>query len=187
MTNAEIYERYGKEKGQEMIDRKNAKTKAWYHSHKEHHKKYIEEHREHINEIARKYQAKHREVQQARVNEYHNKPEGRAVNLLTSYRQFDAEKFGELPQLTRFDILVKCFSENSMCVYCGNTTWTELGLDRFTNEKPHNVWNTVTCCKKCNVKRHRRKFEAYLESLGLTFEEWMANNDGRFSEGLIIS
>lgn len=187
MTNAEIYERYGKEKGQEMIDRKNAKTKAWYHSHKEHHKKYIEEHREHINEIARKYQSKHREVQQARVNEYHKTLSGRAMNLYTSMRQYDAEHMGVLPVLTREDIVAKAMGVDSRCVYCGCDDPYMLGLDRINNRTPHHVWNTVTCCKRCNCKRNRRTFEEFLALKNLTLEEWMANNDGRFSDGLIIS
>ena len=186
MTNIEIIEKYGEEKGREIIEKRQAASRKWHAEHKDYYRKYIEEHRQQWNGYARKYQSKHRQEQRDRLQDYHDKPEGRAVNLLTSYRQFDTRRFGEAPQLTRFDIITKCFSDNSRCVYCGETTWTELGLDRITNEKPHSTFNTVPCCKKCNNKRNRKTFDEFLVYLGLTLEEWMEKNNAVFSDELKI-
>lgn len=186
MTNQEFIEKYGEEEGRRRIAKRNEFNRIWRKEHTEYYIEYNKKHRERINANARAYQATRRDKQQEWMQNYHETPEGRAVNLLTSYRQFDTRKFGEVPQLTRFDILTKCFSENSKCVYCGETRWTELGLDRLTNRLPHNSWNTVTCCKNCNNKRNKKTIEEFLAVKGLTFDEWVEQNNGEYSDYMTI-
>ena len=142
-------------------------------------------HRDQVNEIARRWQANHREEQQKRMNDYHETKQGRATNLLTSYRQFDMRRFGLYPDLTQEDIIRICFSEGSKCIWCGNDNWRELGLDRLTNEKPHSVGNVMCCCSKCNTQRHRRTLGEYLELIGKTPDEWFEQNDATIGDGYI--
>lgn len=188
MKNSEFYEKYGPEEGQRRIDKKNKARREWWQRNKGYSQEWIEQNRQKWNEYARRYQSKHREEQQKRVNDYHEKPEGRAVNLLTSYVQFDRDRKGWLDtQLTRFDIMAKCFSDNSKCVWCGETDWKVLGLDRVTNSKPHDVHNTVCSCRKCNIKRQGKTMQEYLDKLGLTFDQWLEQNGGSYSDGMVIS
>lgn len=186
MTNKEIYEKYGPEEGQRRIDAKNAKTRAWHEKHPGYVREYQVNNRQHINEVARKYQSGHREVQQKRVNNYHGSMSGRAMNLLTSYRQADIEKFGVYPELNREDIINKCFSEGSKCVWCGCTDWKKLGLDRISTEYPHHVWNCMCACRDCNTSRHIKPIDINLKRLNMSFDDWLEKNDGKESQGLTI-
>lgn len=184
MTNAEIIEKYGEEKGRKIIEQCQAASKKWHREHSEYAKKYIEEHRQQWNAYARKYQSKHRQEQRDRVNAYHNSISGRVTNLYTSYRQYDIRYLEEEPQLTRAQLLAKL--EGAKCVYCGCDDIIVLGLDRVNNSKPHSVWNTVCSCRKCNVSRNRKSFEDYLAYRGITLEEFIEKNDAVFSDELRI-
>lgn len=145
---------------------------------REYQRKYRETHREHHNEYCREYQRKHKEAQQKRMNNYHQTKKGRAMNLLTSYVQMDLERRGgERPQLTQEDIMRMCMSDDSKCVYCENTNWKELGLDRINNDLPHHAWNCVCACHDCNVKRYTKDFGEYvLERCG-TWEQFAKQNN----------
>ena len=149
-------------------------------------RKWREKNHEQFNELCRNYQAEHREAQRKRMNEYHQTKEGRATNLLASYVQADLEYRGVRPFLNQTDIIRKCFSDDSKCVYCGKTDWKELGLDRIDNDKPHDRWNTVCCCVSCNNKRHRKNFGEFITKRGLTWQEFMEQNEMTFSDYLTI-
>ena len=148
------------------MDEETRKQKA-----RDYNRKWRQTHREKHNENCRKWQSKHRETQQKRVNDYHETKQGRAVNLLTSYRQFDARRFNVYPKLTKEDIIRICFSEDSRCVWCSESSWKKLGLDRIDNEKPHDVDNCVCSCHDCNVRRHRKSFDEWIDSRLTTIEE----------------
>lgn len=164
------------------MDEETRKQKA-----REYNKRWREKHREYHNAYMRQWQSKHREAQQKRVNDYHETKQGRATNLLTSYRQFDARRFGVYPNLTQEDIIRICFSEDSKCIWCGETDWHVLGLDRHTNDEPHDVGNVYCACHDCNVRRHKKTMGEYMEVLGLTFEQWMEQTGSKWGpEELII-
>ena len=54
---------------------------------------------------------------------------------------------------------------NDHCLYCGETDWIKLGLDRIDNSKPHTPDNVVTCCEKCNTKRGNKSYEEFLKEI----------------------
>ena len=149
------------------MDEETRKQKA-----REYNRRWREKHREQWNAYMRNWQATtHNAKQRKMVNDYHQTKQGRATNLLTSYRQFDSEKFGVYPNLTQEDIIRICFSEDSKCVWCSESSWKKLGLDRIDNEKPHDVDNCVCSCHDCNVKRHRKSFDEWIDSRLTTIEE----------------
>ena len=153
----------------------------------EYSRKWREEHRELFNERCRQYQERNREAQQKRMNDYHQTKEGRATNLLAAYVQMDLERRGVRPNLTREDIMRKCFEPTSKCVYCGETDWTKLGLDRINNDQPHDRWNVLCSCRNCNTQRYRRTLGNYLtEKLGMSWEEFMTQNGMTYAEPLKI-
>ena len=139
---------------------------------------------ERFNELCRNYQAEHREDQRKRMNDYHQTKEGRATNLLASYVQADLEYRGVRPKLTREDIMRICFSDDSKCLFCGDTDWTNLGLDRINNDLPHDVGNVICSCSKCNMNKHRRTLGEYLtEKKGMSWESWMKMNNMTYASG----
>ena len=155
---------------------------------REYNRRWREKHREQWNAYMRNWQAtKHNAKQRKMVNDYHQTKQGRATNLLTSYRQFDARRFGLFPNLTQEDIIRICFSDDSKCIWCGETDWHVLGLDRHTNDEPHDVGNVYCACHDCNVRRHKKTMGEYMEVLGLTFEQWMEQTGSKWGpEELII-
>ena len=162
--------------------------RQWRQAHKEqlaeYNKRWQENNRERLNEYHRNYQAKHREEQRQRMNDYHQTKEGRATNLLAAYVQMDLERRGVRPVLTQADIMRMCFSDDSKCVYCGETDWTKLGLDRIDNDRPHDVNNVLCSCHDCNVERYRRPLGEYvMEKRGMSWEEFMKRNNMTYACG----
>lgn len=157
-------------------------NKRWLAKNPDYSKNYRATHREQINAKAREYQAKRRQKQRDWMNNYHQTKEGRATNLLNSYIQMDLEAERGLPNLTRDDIMRKCFSDTSKCVYCGETDWHVLGLDRINNDIPHHASNCVCACHDCNVGRYRKPLREYIGTKGLAWDEWMAKNDMSYAE-----
>ena len=152
------------------------------------HKQYIQNNRDLHNMRQREWQSKHREEQQDRMNRYHLTKEGRATNLFTSYRQADRRNGFDVDEanLTRDDIIRICFSENSKCVYCGETDWRKLGLDRISKYRPHELGNVLCSCPACNMKRNRKVVGDFIEWLGITVEEWMSKNNATYAEPFIL-
>jgi len=184
MTNKEIYEKYGPEEGQRRIDAKNAKSRDWREKHPDYFRQYQDNHREQINATARKWQSKHREAQQKRMNDYHGTLEGKATNLLHSYKQADRDRRGNENNLTRQDIINKVYKSGCKCVYCESTK--RLGLDRVSQSYPHDVYNTVCCCYDCNMHKASKTLEEWLETLGMSVEEWIEKVGGEFSDSIRI-
>lgn len=165
--------------------------KRWYAAHPGYNTKYSrkwrEKNHERFNELCRNYQAKHRDEQQQRMNDYHQTKEGRASNLLSAYVQMDLESGRGMPKLTRDDIIRKCFSDGCQCVYCQCDDWTKLGLDRLDNDKPHDAANCVCSCRDCNVKKYRAKLGDFIERIGYSWLGWMEMNGMKYAEPLKIA
>lgn len=175
----------------ERLAKQREYQKRWRDAHpeyqREYMRKYRNEHREEWNARCREYQARHRKAQQKRMNDYHETKKGRATNLLNSYVQADLERRGVRPRLTQDDIMRKCFEPGCKCVYCGETDWHLLGLDRINNDLPHDDTNTVCACKKCNTKRYVKNFGEYLAMLGFTsMDEWVESIGGRYMDSITI-
>ena len=115
------------------------------------------------------------------VNRYHQTPKGRAQNLLTSYRQFDNRK-GFVCDLTAEYIEKAITTER--CVWCGETDWHLLGLDRIRNDRSHAFGNVMCSCRSCNIKRAQRTIEENLERIGGELDEWVENNKDLLPENI---
>lgn len=151
----------------------------------EYQRQYYLENRERLMPMFRKYHQEHRDEQNKRVNDYHQTKKGRATNLLSSYIQFDLKKGYRRPYLTRDDIIRKCFNDGCKCVWCGETDWHVLGLDRIDKEFPHDALNTMCCCHTCNCKRGRNTPSWYLEEICTTYEQWLEVNCGTYGEDYV--
>ena len=173
-----------------MTEHEKEYRKKWLAAHPgyytEYKRKWCQEHREQHNETCRNYQRRHKEDQRKRMKDYHETKAGRATNLLAAYIQMDLEKHGVRPFLNQEDIIRKCFEPESKCVYCGKTDWKELGLDRIDNDKPHDRWNTVCCCRSCNSQRHRKSLGEYITIKGMSWQEFMERNGMTYAAQLKI-
>ena len=152
-------------------------NRRWREAHPDYYRNYIAKNRKAWNERYRKYQREHSEAQRKRMNEYHQTKAGRATNLLSAYIQMDLERLGVRPFLNQEDIIRKCFEPGCKCVYCGETDWHKLGLDRIDNDKPHDRWNTVCSCHACNDERRRKDIKTYVGSKGMTWQEFMEKTE----------
>ncbi len=108
------------------------------------------------------------------VNRYHQTPKGRSQNLLTSYRQFDNRKGFECDLTAEY---IEEVITTQHCVWCGETDWHLLGLDRIRNDRGHTIGNVMCSCRSCNTKRAQRTVQRNLnERLGRDLEEWIETN-----------
>lgn len=73
---------------------------------------------------------------------------GRAVDLLSNYRQAD-KKAGRENDLTK-EFIVELMDQP--CIYCGSTD--SVGADRLDNTEGHTVDNIVPSCPDCNRIRN---------------------------------
>ena len=157
-------------------------NKKWREAHpgynREYMRKYVSNNREAWNEYCMNFQRKHKEAQQKRMNDYHATPRGRAYNLYAAYVGYDVKYFGVTPDITPEFIVEKCFSENSVCNYCGCSDWKLLGLDRISNNRPHNQSNVICSCRKCNTSRHSKKVDEWLKIKGIEFDDWGEESNG---------
>jgi ribosomal protein S17E len=116
------------------------------------------------------------------VNRYHRTPKGRAQNLLTSYRQFDVRKGMECDLTAEY---IERVITTEHCVWCGESDWHVLGLDRIRNDRPHAFGNVMCSCRSCNVKRAQRTIlENLRERIGLKLDEWVENNKELLPENI---
>lgn len=90
--------------------------------------------------IAEYYQVNKEEVAVQKA-EYRATPIGRAVNLLSGYRQSDKKHNRGECTLTPQWIVDNIF--NKPCHYCGESDWHKIGCDRIDNSKPHTEDNVV--------------------------------------------
>lgn len=105
-------------------------------------------------EYFKEYKRKNRE----RIKDYHQAyrktKHGRAITYADNYRRWDSGKgFDISNNITPQWIEENLFSENSKCVYCGDSDWQHLGADRIDNNKPHTPDNVVCACGRCNEIR----------------------------------
>lgn len=51
------------------------------------------------------------------------------------------------------------------CIWCGETDWRKMGLDRIDNTEGHIRDNVEPCCRACNLKRQQRTFEEFRDMI----------------------
>lgn len=172
---------------EELKAYKREYNKKWRAAHpdycREYQAEYRKKFREEYNEKCRVYQANHREAQRKRMNDYHKTVKGRATNLLHSYIQNDLERGFERPNLTRDDIVAKALTEGCECVYCHCNDLSQLGLDKITRSRPHDIDNVVCCCHRCNVKRGIKHIEDWI---GKSLDDWVDEQGYTYSTGMVI-
>lgn len=139
----------GKKKYFTEEERKTAK--------KEKQKRYRERHKEHLTEYITEWRKNNPKYDTQR----RSTPYGRAVNLLSAYKQNDKiHNRGECT-ITAEWIVENIFSQP--CHYCGESDWTKLGADRKDSSLPHTPENCVPCCKHCNDKKHITPYDDYIK------------------------
>lgn len=173
MAKKRIFTEEQKEKRKEYFKKWYQKNKIKFNKgRKEYQNKYREENKDKISEYNKQYYQDNKEdiaeyyqdnkeVILKRQKQYHQTPNGRAINLVNAYRQKDKEANRGECTLTPEWMVDNIFS-GQKCIYCGESDWHKLGCDRIYNDKPHTPDNVNPCCEECNKKRGKKDFEEYL-------------------------
>lgn len=80
---------------------------------------------------------------------------GRAHNLLCSYRQNDKKYNRGECTLTAEWIVENIFTKS--CAHCGESDWHKIGCNRIDDSKPHTPDNVEPCCLSCNDKLAKKQ------------------------------
>ena len=134
---------------------------------KKYNKFYYENNKEKELERIKKYQSEHSEEMTKYKKLYYKKLyetiEGRSYFLWKAYILDDRLKGRIGEELPEDYITVEYIKQTIQqpCIYCGETDWHKIGLDRIDNDKPHLKSNCVPCCWECNRKRKTKPFEEF--------------------------
>lgn len=131
---------------------------------REYNKQYRQKNKEKIAKRHADYYQNNKEKIAAHKAEYLLTPKGRALNLLSRYRQSDKKRNRGECTLTAEWVIEHIF--NQPCHYCGKTDWHELGCDRKDSSLPHTPGNCVPCCKHCNDKKGATPYDEYMRLIG---------------------
>ena len=131
----------------------------------EHNAEYSQRNKEEIAEYQSEYYHKNRETINKRLSEYYSTPKGRALSLVSKYKNADHKYNRGECTLTKEWILENVFS-GQQCHYCEESDWKELGCDRKDSNLPHTPENCVPCCKKCNSKKGKKPYDEFLRLIG---------------------
>ena len=122
-----------------------------YMAHKEEAAAYKTEHKDEIHT----YNVSRRDIHRDYMAERRSTPIGRAEMLLGGYNQRDKERGFDIS----LNVDAKWIEKNILtqqCVYCGESDWQKLGVDRVDNTKGHTPENCLCACGKCNAERGDR-------------------------------
>ena len=97
--------------------------------------------------------------------QYYQTPMGRAVHLVSGYRQSDKNANRGECTLTAQWIVENIFS-GQKCAHCDESDWHKLGCNRLDNSKPHTPDNVEPCCKECNDKLNGNEFKQKMSEIG---------------------
>lgn len=154
----EYIAKYGEEAWEAYAAIKSEKNRIWREQHAEERKEYKKQYREEHPET----------IKEAR-QEYENSPIGKAFKLKRNYVRIDKEKgFSTDQDIDETWIMENVFS-GQRCIYCGESDWRKLGVDRLDNTKGHTPDNCVPCCGKCNVGKGR--WYSPIEFQAMKFQE----------------
>lgn len=90
---------------------------------------------------------------------------GRASHLLGNYR-YDDNKYNRGECTIDAQWIVDNVFSGQCCVYCGESDWTKLGVDRKDSSLPHTPENCVPCCKSCNCKKCTTPYDEFMRRIG---------------------
>lgn len=182
LKKGEYIAKYGEEAWAVEFMKRKDRGRRWREKNPEYNKEWKKNYRknnaEKCKEADRQYYLRNTEKQKNRSRNYKNKHQkyytdyrkkyyatknGRAKFLKFSYNKRDLEKGFTIDQNIDEKWIMEHVFE-STCVYCGESEWDKLGVDRIDNSKGHTPDNCVPCCEKCNKTRSDRySFEEFLK------------------------
>lgn len=126
----------------EMKEKKRESSRRWRAEHVDHHREYCRK-------------------------RYSEDPVYRAASKFKGYRWYDSHTPG-IPSVDPSDYptrdeYVRLFMQP--CVFCGETDWHKIGLDRIDNTKGHTRDNLQPCCWSCNSKKKNMSVDEFRQAI----------------------
>jgi len=136
-------------------------------------KQYRAEHADYLKQYGKQYRTEHVEERKQYDAERRATLEGYAYNIRCSNLGADI-KYGRCGKdedlLPPLEYYVWALQQRDL--YDGKQYhWSEMGLDRIYNDKPHTFANVVPCSTANNKRRHRKSFEEFCELMRKENEE----------------
>lgn len=163
----EYYRTYYNEHKEQLRERQREYSRRDYRKHKqerlEQAKVYKQEHRDKINELTRQWKHEHSDFYRDHYrNRYANDIVFRSYRKFSRYRHMDRDK-GLVPDniddYPTKEEYVQMFRQP--CVFCGESDWHKIGLDRIDNSLGHVRGNLQPCCWSCNKKKNKMTNEEF--------------------------
>lgn len=108
------------------------------------------------SETRKRCYQKNKEKYKDCTKQYYKTQLGRAKYLKHGYNQKDINRgFSTDKNIDETWIMENVFS-GQRCIYCGESDWRKLGVDRIDNTKGHTPDNCVCSCWDCNKERKDR-------------------------------
>ena len=145
---------------------------------REYHHSWCIEHKDEVNEYNRKYRQEHPDkiytpkhkkyYRQYQNMRYKTDPVYRAKIIFNTDKQRDKQK-GLMPDNPTDYPTREEFIEmiQQPCIFCGETDWHKIGLDRIDSTKGHIRGNLQPCCKSCNDRKQDMSNEEFIEKYNL--------------------
>lgn len=147
-----------------MTEKRKESQKQWKEKNKEKWKKYLKEYYKNNKDSFKKRYEEKSELIKEYSKQYMSTKKGRAVNITSTNNRTDRNRGFDISNNVTNDWVVENIFNGQKCIYCGETDWKKLGVDRVDNKKPHTPDNVVCCCGECNVKRgDRYTIEEFIE------------------------
>lgn len=166
LEHSEELKEYRKRYRLEHPEKVKEANKKWATNNADKIKQYRLDHSDEIKSWQRQYYSENSD----KFKEYHKQIrktlDGRARALLHAYNQKDILRGFDISNNITPDWIIENIFSGQQCVYCGESDWQKLGVDRVDNSKPHIPDNLVCCCGECNVKRNKHyTFEEFKDKI----------------------
>ena len=138
--------------------------KQWYAENKEHKKQYYQENKKAIAEYMKQWYAENKKVIAEQRKQYYNTLRGYCINIRNANIRCD-RKYGrigdELP--SNYPTIEDYMELLQMPDFYDGKQYhfTEMGLDRIDNSKPHTLDNIVPCTTQHNIERQKMSFDIF--------------------------
>jgi 5-methylcytosine-specific restriction endonuclease McrA len=129
------------------------------------------EHKKELREYFHKWYIEHEDEYRKYLNQYQNNkyktdPVFRAIQIFNVYKQRDKRK-GIMPDnpadYPTKEEYVQMLQQP--CVFCGETDWHKIGLDRIDSSLGHIRGNLQPCCGSCNSKKNNMANEEFKQRI----------------------
>lgn len=123
---------------------------------KQYFKQWEAEHAEHLKEYKKQYNKQYNKQHYATIEGYARAIRKSNLQKDRKYGRIEAEE-DPLPTIEEYIELLQ-----QRDFYDGKQYhWSEMGLDRIDNSKPHTIDNVVPCSTKNNIRRKKMSFEEF--------------------------